>query len=134
MGCNDKNDFVELYNRVYPEVEKIVRRYDGMLISQRLQDSIECDLYHYKQFFMHQYYTEERQLDRVIKSCYRDAVQKLEEENSKYSEDFENSFVCQSLKEIIKTKEKQRGIITNGVPSIDESIIVDAWVSLNNEE
>lgn len=106
MGCNDKNGFVELYNRVYPEVEKIVRRYDGMLISQRLQDSIKCDLYHYKQFFKHQYYTEERQLDCVIKSCYRDAVQKLEEENSKYDEDFENSFVCQSLKEIIKTKEK----------------------------
>ena len=42
---------------------------------------------------------------RIIKSCYRDAVQKLEEENSKYDENFENSFVCQCIKEAVKTKE-----------------------------
>lgn len=108
MCCKNKNGFVELYNKVYPDVEKIVRIYDGMLLTRQLKDSIELDLHNYKQSFKHKYCIEEQQLDRVIKSCYQEAVQKLEEENSKYDEDFENSFVCQSIKEIVHNNEKKR--------------------------
>lgn len=96
-----KDNFGEIYNNVYPDVEKIVRKYDGMPISQQLQDSIKCDLYNYKRFLKYVYCVEEEKLDKIIKSCYQEAVQKLEEENSKYDEDFENSFVCQSIKEIV---------------------------------
>lgn len=105
MYCKDRNSFEELYNSVYPGVEKIVRKYEDMLLTRRLMDSIELDLYNYKCFLKYEYYVEEEKLDRIIKSCYRDAVQKLEEENSKYDENFENSFVCQCIKEAVKTKE-----------------------------
>lgn len=102
MCYKDRNSFGEIYNMVYPDVEKIVRRYDGMLLTQQLMDSIKLDLYDYKRLIKYKYCVEGKKLDKIIKSCYRDAVQKLEEENSKYDEDFENSFVCQSIKEIIQ--------------------------------
>lgn len=104
MCYKDRDSFGEIYNMVYLDVEKIVRRYDGMLLTQQLMDSIKLDIYDYKQSFKHKYCIEEQQLDRVIKSCYRDAVQKLEE-NSKYDEEVENSFVYQCIGDIIKTKE-----------------------------
>lgn len=96
MCCKDKNWFVELYNKACPNVEKIVRRYDGMLSTQQLQDSIKCDLYNYKCFLKYECCVDEENLDRIIKSCYQEAIQKLEE-NSKYDDDFENSFICQSI-------------------------------------
>ena len=110
MCYKDRNSFGEIYNKVYPDVEKIVGRYDGMLLTQQLKDSIELDLHNYKQSFKHKYCIEEQQLERVIKSCYRDAVQKLEEENSKYDEDFENSFVSQSIKEIVHNNEEKGSV------------------------
>lgn len=96
-----RDSFGEIYNKVYPDVEKIVRRYNGMLLAQQLQDSIKCDLYNYKRILKYVYCVEEEKLDRIIKSCYRDAVQKLEEENSKYDEEVENSFVYQCIRDII---------------------------------
>ncbi len=105
MCCKDKNSFVELYNRVYPDVEKIVRRYEGMLLTQRLMDSMELDIYDYKCILKYKYCVEDKKLDKIIKSCYQEAVQRLEQENSKYDENYENSFVCQSIREVIKTKE-----------------------------
>lgn len=98
----DRNSFGEIYNKIYPDVEKIVWKYDGMLLTRKLKDSIELNLHNYKCFLKYEYCVEEEKLDRIIKSCYQEAVQKLEEENSKYDDDFENSFVCQSIKEIIQ--------------------------------
>lgn len=96
-----RDNFGELFTRIYPDVEKIIWKYDGMLLTQQLLDSINCDLYNYKQSFKHRYCIEEQQLDRVIKSCYQEAVRRLEIENSKYDEDFENSFVCHSISQMV---------------------------------